>query len=48
MLSMLNSIKVLVSKNDTYAYREACVKRTIITAIKCIFTNRRCLNSIII
>jgi hypothetical protein len=31
-LSMLNSVKVLVSKDDTHAYRGACVKRTIVTA----------------
>ncbi|KAF2869639.1 hypothetical protein BDV95DRAFT_497756, partial [Massariosphaeria phaeospora] len=29
MLSMLNSVKVLVSKDNTHAYRGARVKRTI-------------------
>jgi hypothetical protein len=30
MLSMLNSVKVLVSKDDTHAYRGARVKRTMV------------------
>jgi hypothetical protein len=48
MLSMLNSVKVLVSKDNTHAYRGARVKRTIVTAVECISADRRCLNSIII
>jgi hypothetical protein len=48
MLSMLNSIKVLVGKDNTQAYRGARVKRTTVTAVKCISANRRCLNPIII
>jgi hypothetical protein len=48
MLSMLNSIKVLVSKDDIRGYRGARVKRTIVTSVKCISANGRCLNPIII
>ncbi|KAF2786345.1 hypothetical protein K505DRAFT_412019 [Melanomma pulvis-pyrius CBS 109.77] len=36
MLSMLNSVKVLVSKDDLRGYRGARVKRTIVTAVECI------------
>ncbi|KAF8850967.1 hypothetical protein BDZ45DRAFT_708116 [Acephala macrosclerotiorum] len=36
MLSMPNSVKVLVSKYDKRDYRSARVKRTFVTAIKCI------------
>ncbi|KAF2736962.1 hypothetical protein EJ04DRAFT_521590 [Polyplosphaeria fusca] len=36
MLSMLGSAKVLVGKNDMRDYRGARVKRTMVTAIKCI------------
>ena len=48
MLSMLNSVKVLVSKDDTRGYRGARVKRTTITAIEYISADGRCLNPIII
>jgi len=48
MLSMLNFVKVLVDKNNTRDYRDARVKRTIITIIECIFVNDRCLKPIII
>jgi hypothetical protein len=48
MLSMLNSVKVLVSKDDTHAYRGACVKRTIVTAVECISVDGRCLNPLIL
>lgn len=34
MLSMLNSVKVWVGKDDTQAYRGARVKRTIVTAVE--------------
>jgi hypothetical protein len=43
MLSILNSVKVLVSKDNTHAYRGARVKRTIVTAIKYISADGRCL-----
>jgi hypothetical protein len=36
MLSMLGSVKVLVGKDDRRDYRDARVKRTTVTAIKCI------------
>ena len=36
MLRMLNSVKVLVGKDDTRGYRGARVKRTTVTAIECI------------
>ncbi|KFA81301.1 hypothetical protein S40288_04870 [Stachybotrys chartarum IBT 40288] len=35
MLSKLNSVKVLVSKDNQYGYRGARVKRTTVTAIEC-------------
>jgi hypothetical protein len=48
MLSMLNSVKVLVGKEDTHAYRGARVKRTMVTAVECISADGRCLNPMII
>lgn len=37
LLSVLNSLKVLVSKNELRNYRGAGVKRTLITAIECLY-----------
>jgi hypothetical protein len=48
MLCMLNSVKVLINKDNQQDYREAGVKRTTITAIKCISANGRSLLLIII
>jgi hypothetical protein len=48
MLSMLNSVKVLVGKDDTKRYRGARVKRTMVTAVECISADGRCLNPMII
>ena len=48
MLSMLGSIKVLVSKYDRCDYRGARVKRIIVTVIEYISGNGRYLNPIII
>jgi hypothetical protein len=48
MLSMLNSVKVLVGKDDTQAYRGARVKRTMVTAVECISADSRCLDPMII
>ncbi|KAI1532887.1 DDE-1 domain containing protein [Pyrenophora tritici-repentis] len=48
MLSMLNSVKVLVGKDDTHAYRGARVKRTMVTAVECISADGRSLNPMII
>jgi len=48
MLSMLNSVKVLVGKDDTRSYRGARVKRTMVTAIECISADGRCLKPMII
>jgi hypothetical protein len=48
MLSMLNSVKVLVGEDDTHAYRGARVKRTMVTAVECISADGRCLNPMII
>lgn len=42
MLSMLGSVKVLVSKDDRRKYRGARVKRTTVTAIECISGDGRC------
>jgi hypothetical protein len=48
MLSMLNSVKVLVGKDNTQAYKGARVKRTMVTAVECISADSRCLDSMII
>jgi hypothetical protein len=48
MLCMLDSVKVLVCKDDLRDYRGAAVKRTIVTAIECIWANGRSLLPIII
>jgi hypothetical protein len=48
MLCMLGSIKVLISRDDPRDYRGAGVKRTMVTAIKCIGTNGKSLLPIII
>jgi hypothetical protein len=48
ILSILNSIKVLVGKDDIRGYRGARVKWTIITTIKYISADGRYLNPIII
>ncbi len=48
MLSMLSSVKVLISKYNKQDYRGARVKRTSMTVIECISGNGRYLNPIII
>jgi hypothetical protein len=48
MLSMLGSVKVLVSKDDRRKYRGARVKRTTVTAIECISGDGRYLHPMII
>ena len=48
MLSMLGSVKVLVSKDDPRDYRGAGVKRTMVTAIECMSADGRCLSPLII
>lgn len=57
MLSMPNSVKVLVGKNDMRGGRRggrrssrrgARVKRTMVTAIECISADGRCLNPMVI
>lgn len=48
MLCMLNSVKVLVSKDDRRDYRGVGVKRTTVTAIECISANGRSLLPMII
>jgi hypothetical protein len=48
MLSILRSVKVLVGKDDSRGYRGASVKRTIVTAIKCISADSRALLPLII
>lgn len=48
MLYMLDSVKVLISKDDPRDYRDAGVKRMIMTVIECINTNGRSLLLIII
>jgi hypothetical protein len=48
LLSVLNSLKVLVSKNELRNYRGAGVKGTLITAIECISADGRYLHPLII
>ena len=48
MLSMLSSVKVLVSKDNLRNYRDAGVKRIIVTAIKCVSTDCRSLLPLVI
>jgi hypothetical protein len=48
MLSMLGSIKVLVSKQDIRDYKGARVKRITVTAIECISGDSKYLNPMII
>jgi hypothetical protein len=48
MLSMLGSVKVLVGKDDKRKHRGARVKRTTVTAVKCISADGRYLNPMII
>lgn len=48
MLCKLNSVKVLVGKDNQRSYRGARMKRSTITAVKYISRDGRCLNPIII
>jgi hypothetical protein len=48
MLSMPGSVKVLVGKDNKQDYRGARVQRTTVTAIKCISSDGRYLNPMII
>jgi hypothetical protein len=48
LLSVLNSLKVLVSKHDLREHRGAAVKRTLVTAIECISADGRSLSPLII
>jgi hypothetical protein len=48
LLSVLNSLKVLVGRNELRDYRGAGVKRTLITAIECISADGRYLYPLII
>jgi hypothetical protein len=48
MLSKLNSVKVLVGKDNQRGYRGARVKRTTIIAIECVSADGRYLNPMII
>ena len=48
MLSMLNSVKVLVSKDNQHGCRGARVQRTLITAIECVSASGESLDPMII
>jgi hypothetical protein len=48
MLSMLNSVTVLLSKHNKHNYKGASVKRTMVTAVKCISASGNSLKLIII
>jgi hypothetical protein len=43
MLSLLDSVKVLVGKKDQQNYRGAGVKRTMVSAVQCISADFRAL-----
>jgi hypothetical protein len=45
---VLSSIKVLISKDNPRDYKGASVKRTMVTAIKCVSVNGKSLLLIII
>jgi hypothetical protein len=47
MLSMLDSVKVLVGKKDQQNYRGAGVKRTMVSAVQCISADIRALMPLI-
>ncbi|OQE34400.1 hypothetical protein PENCOP_c018G06625 [Penicillium coprophilum] len=48
LLSVLNSLNVLVSKDDSRKHRGTTVKRTLVTAIECISADGRFLHPLII
>ena len=48
LLSVMSSLKVLVSEHDLRTYRGAGVKRTLVTAIECISADGRCLDPLIV
>ncbi|KAJ5379594.1 hypothetical protein N7509_012713 [Penicillium cosmopolitanum] len=48
LLSVLNSLKVLVSKDDLRKHRGTTMKRTLVTAIECISADGRFLHTLII
>jgi hypothetical protein len=48
LFSILNSLKVLVGRNELKTYRGAGVKRTLITAIQCISADGQYLHPLII
>ena len=48
MLNMLDFVKVLVNKNDLRNYKNANVKRTMITIIECVNANDKSLLFLII
>jgi hypothetical protein len=48
MLSKLNSVKVIVGKDNKRGYRGARVKRTTVTAVECVSADGRFLNPMII
>lgn len=48
MLSLLSSVKVLIGKGDLRDYRGAGVKRTMVTAFKCVSADGRLLLPLVI
>jgi hypothetical protein len=48
LLSDVNTIKVLVARNDRRKSRGASVRRTMITAVECISADSRCLPPLVI
>lgn len=48
VLSMIGSVTVLVGKDSLRDYRDAGVKQTIVTAIKCVLASGEYLNPIIV
>ena len=48
LLSVLNSLKVLVGRDDLRKHRAVAVKRSLVTAVECISADGRCLTPLII
>lgn len=48
LLNVLNSLKVLMSKQDLMNCKDTAVKRTLVIIIKCIFADKKLLSSLII
>jgi len=48
LLSVLNFLKVLVSRDDLRKHRAVAVKRTLVSAVECISADGKCIHSLVI